>query len=108
MRRGWGDAEGCPVISRAAHGFQRTGVVLATPPLLLAIWFAEREAWLQWSSRDALAGAKDIPLFSDLLPAPRIADFTLALLLFGLAVALYAGARATGWVLDGFMSTSKS
>lgn len=36
---------------------------------------------------------------------PRAPSYTMALLLLAAAIALYAAARAVGWVLDGFMGS---
>ena len=84
--------------SRVARGFHRIGIVLALPPLLLAGWLATQRAWLPWSSHpwdaDPIVGQS---------PDDRMwGAYNNSLLLLGLAIALYAVARALGWIVDGF------
>ena len=62
-----------------------------------------------WANAPIVKPATASPgLFDDLIPKPHTANFTVPLLLLGLAVALYAVARALGWVVDGFIAPSRS
>ena len=118
--------------SRIHRGFHQIGTVLAVPVLLVAVGLAGHEAWLQWTTKDPWAAfpiveparpATAIPQARNLHDtgpddwvypseiaaghaAPYAANYTLASLALGLALALYAAARAVGWVLAGFLSPS--
>ena len=113
--------------SRIHCGFHRIGVVLAVPVLLVAGALAGHEAWLQQTTKDPYAGFADATpapkkapnyfdrfdppsdakpgMFDDLIPKTPYyrADYTMASLALALALALYAAARAVGWVLAGFI-----
>ena len=102
--------------SRIHRGFHRLGVMLAVPVVGVGLWLSVSE-WRQQADAGAAQAhalaflsdadlerlAQGIPI-STALPEMHQANFTVALLVFALALALYAAARAVGWVLDGFMS----
>ena len=67
--------------------------MVALSILLLAAGLAGHEEWLQRTTQD---------------PGQYHALFGTPLRLLGLAVILYVAALAIGWVLDGFMSPSRS
>ena len=116
-------------MSRIHRGFHRIGIVLAVPALLVGISLAGHEAWLQWTAKDPWAAfpivepapappptisRPGVLTFDDLIPktpaypaeyAKYRADYSTAAFFMVLAVALYAAARGTGWVLDGFMGS---
>lgn len=111
---------------RVHRGFHRIGIVLVVPVLLLGIGLAAHETWLQWTTKDPYAAfAEAYTLPSDSTnkyaapgmsePAARPvevgpyyrANYTLASLALGIALALYVAARAIGWVLAGFLSPGR-
>lgn len=102
--------------SRIARGFHRVGIVVAVVPAAPGLWIGVSE-WNRQANATAarLLAVKELsdddlqrivagrPTIAS-LPVPQVADYTTALLLLGLAIALYAGARALGWIVDGFTS----
>ena len=84
--------------SRIHRGFHRIGVVLAVPPLVGVGWLGTIGLWRQIADRGPWEDYGSAPTY--------LSSYRLALLLFGLALALYAAARAVGWVLVGFMGPS--
>ena len=96
--------------SRIHRGFHRIGIVLAVPPLLVAGWIAASETWQawatsglppeQWSNADGTTSLEES--FST-----HHAYYGYAIAWAAVALALYAAARAVGWVLDGFLSDAK-
>ena len=106
--------------SRIHCGFHRAGIVLAVPPAGLGLWLAVTE-WRRQANEEAetsriLRAMSDADLeklaasmISAATPPPERhqADYTTASVLLAVALALYASARAVGWVLAGFLSPSR-
>ncbi len=72
--------------SRLSRDFLRIGMVLAAPPLLLAIWFGV----LAMSQQGSAVAIEE--------------DRMLCVFWAVLAVVLHAAACAIGWIADGFLS----
>ena len=93
--------------SRISCGFHRIGVVLAVPPIIGSVIYAGYE-W-NWQADDRATLGVDPSAF--ILPSdqtgPHVANYTPAAVLLAAALALYAAARAIGWILDGFLSPSR-
>ena len=96
--------------SRIHRGFHRIGVVLAVPPLMVAGWIAGGEAWQAWSTSglppEQFQYADGCVSFEEAFGTHH-AYFGYALAWGGLALALYAGARAVGWIIAGFLSADR-
>lgn len=93
-------------MNRIHRGFHRVGIVLAVPFLILAAGIALQQTWIGW-------GATDVPVhpradgsfsYDEAFPHPH-AFYGYALAWAVFAIALYATARAVGWVLDGFVGS---
>ena len=92
--------------SRVHRGFHQVGVVLAVPVMLFSFGLASHEAWLQWTTSRLpdktlrwQDGSASVVRSFNYHPA----DLTLAGIVLALSLAVYATARAVGWVLAGFI-----
>ena len=88
--------------SRVSRGFHRIGIVLAIPPVLLAIWLAAHETSYEWVPHP---WDKD-PIIEPVHDGRIWGSFTSEIALLILAAVLYAVSRVIGWIVDGF-TTSK-
>ena len=96
--------------SRIHRGFHRIGVVLAVPVLLVAGWIAGSETWQAWSTSGLppeKVGASDGSFSFEEAFGTHHAYYGYALAWAAAALALYASARAVGWIFDGFLTPSR-
>ncbi len=94
--------------ARIHRGFHRVGVVLAVPALLVAGWIAGSEMWQAWATSGLPTEkfiASDGSLTVEEAFGTHHAYFGYALAWAGVALALYALARAVGWILAGFIES---
>ena len=83
--------------------------MLAVPPILVAAWIGGDETWQAWETAGLPPEkfiAADGGISVEEAFGTHHAYFGYALAWAAFAVALYAAARAVGWVLDGFLSSS--
>ena len=84
--------------SRIARGFHRIGIVLAVPPVILAIWLAAHETSYEWGPHP---WDKD-PILEPVHDGQMLGTFTDEIALLITAALLYAMSCAIGWIVDGF------
>ena len=89
--------------SGISRGFHRIGIILAVPPVLLAIWLAAQETSYSWNSHP---WDKD-PIIEPVHSGRMWGSFTNEIALLIVAALLYAVSLAIGWVFGRSASSNR-
>ena len=94
--------------SRIHRGFHRIGIVLAVPFLILGLAIAYQQTWIGWDSfgapHAAVPSTDGSITYAKAFPSPQ-PFYGYAIAWTALGLALYAAARAVGWILAGFIGS---